>query len=140
LLVLLFWLELVHDPCRITLGSGWCARTYGNQLLALTFLRAGPRLLVAPAFLSPTRPSRLDRPLKHAKSFSADDALEVRFDKDDVCTFRDVREILAAAPQIRIDGTFAGSLDTHRDAIWKRGVWAKIRRQDSDVKRVEEDW
>jgi hypothetical protein len=128
LILLLFWLELVHDQLRITLGSEWCARTYGDQLLALTFLRAGPRLLVAPAFLSPTRTSCLDRSLKRAESLSADDADEVRFDKDDVCTFRDVREILAAPPQIRIDGTFAGSLDTQRDAIWERGVCAEIRR------------
>ena len=80
----------MHNPLEITLGSGWCARTYGDQLLVLTFLRAGPRLLVAPAFLSPTRPSRLDRSLKRAESLSADDAPEVRFDKDDICTFRDV--------------------------------------------------
>jgi hypothetical protein len=46
------------------------------------------------------------------ESFSADDTLEVHFNKDDVCTFLDVQEILAAPPQICIDGTFAGSLDT----------------------------
>src|SRR5258708_5940379 len=40
----LFWLELVHDPRRVTLGSGRCTRTYGDQLLTLTFLCAGPRL------------------------------------------------------------------------------------------------
>jgi hypothetical protein len=134
---------LVCDPRKVILGnsssSGRCARTYADQLLTLPFLGAGPRLLVAPAFLPPARPSRLDRSLKRAQSLGANNALEVRFDKDDVCAFRYVREILAAPPQIGVDGAFACSLDAHRDAIRERGVCAKMRRQDFDVERVEED-
>ena len=47
----------VPDPCRVALGnsrSGRCDRTDADQLLALVFLCARPRLLVAPAPLSPT--------------------------------------------------------------------------------------
>jgi hypothetical protein len=89
---------------------------------------ARPRLLVAPVLLPPSRPPRLDRPLKRAQSLSADDALEVRFDEDDVCAFGDVREVLAPPAQVRIDGTFRRGLDTHRDAVRERGICAKVRR------------
>jgi hypothetical protein len=128
----LLWLEFefVRGPHRSGGVSGRYIRVYASddELLALSPLCADPRLLVAPAFLSPTRASRLDRTLECAQALDANDALEVCFDKDDVCTFRDVREILATPPQVCVDGAFARSFDAHNDAIRKRGVGTKMRR------------
>jgi hypothetical protein len=99
-----------------------------DKLLALSLFRANLRLLVATALLPPTRPSRLDRALERAQALGANNTFEIRFDKDNVCAFRDVREILATPPQVGVDRAFARSFDAHDNAIRKRGVRAKMGR------------
>jgi hypothetical protein len=85
-----------------------------------------PHLVVVPAFLSPTRAVRLDPHFECAPPISADDTLEVCFD-------RGQRQRLAL-PRCERDTILAGrhrrniarSLDAHDNAIRKRGVRAKM--------------
>jgi hypothetical protein len=80
-----------------------------------------PHLVVVPAFLSPTRAVRLDPHFECAPPISADDALEVHFDRDNVWPYRDAREILYL--QVGVDGTSLAAL-THTTMLSGNAAYA----------------
>ena len=119
-------LKVVRDGKRC---GGWRDAELGVRLrkaLLLTFFGPCAGLVVATTLLLTTCAADLERAFEWAEAVGTDDALEVGLDEDDVGTFREVREVLAALPKVVVDGALCVRFDFDGDRVREGSVAVEV--------------